>query len=101
MSHQTLPPADGADADPVPQLEIVVPVYNEAQQLAASITSLRSFLDRSFPLTTVVTVADNASTAVAAAASGKPKVDRADDPRNPVTRLGALLDPLQVVQGQL
>ena len=66
MSHTTLPPSDetGADAgaDAVPQLEIVVPVYNEAQQLAASITSLRSFLDRSFPLTTVVTVADNAST---------------------------------------
>ena len=62
MSHPTLPPADGPDADAVPQLEIVVPVYNEAQQLAASITSLRTFLDRSFPLTTVVTVADNAST---------------------------------------
>ena len=62
MSHPTLPPTDGAGAGAVPQLEIVVPVYNEAQQLAASITSLRSFLDRSFPLTTVVTVADNAST---------------------------------------
>lgn len=62
MSPPTLPPADAAGADVVPQLEIVVPVYNEARQLAASITSLRTFLDRSFPLTTVVTVADNAST---------------------------------------
>ena len=62
MSHPTHPPDDDAGTDAVPQLEIVVPVYNEAQQLAASITSLRAFLDRSFPLTTVVTVADNAST---------------------------------------
>jgi putative flippase GtrA len=45
-----------------PQLEIVVPVHDEAQQLAASITSLRAFLDSSFPLATVVTIADNAST---------------------------------------
>ena len=45
-----------------PQLEIVIPVYNEAGQLAASITALRSFLDSSFPLPTVVTIADNAST---------------------------------------
>jgi len=60
MNDPLLPPAAGGD--PVPQLEIVVPVYNEAQQLAASITSLRAFLDRSFPLSTVVTIADNAST---------------------------------------
>ena len=39
-----------------------MPVHNEAQQLAASVTTLRTFLDRSFPLTTVVTVVDNAST---------------------------------------
>jgi len=62
MSEPSLPPTDGDHVDAVPQLEIVVPVHNEAQQLAASITSLRSFLDRSFPLTTVVTIADNAST---------------------------------------
>jgi putative flippase GtrA len=43
-------------------LEIVIPVYNEADQLAASITALRSYLDTSFPLTTTVTIADNAST---------------------------------------
>jgi putative flippase GtrA len=45
-----------------PQLEIVIPVYNEARQLAASITALRSFLDTSFPLATVITIVDNAST---------------------------------------
>jgi putative flippase GtrA len=58
-------PCDTTDEDtlrPAPQLEIVIPVYNEARQLASSVTSLRTFLDTRFPLTTVVTVADNAST---------------------------------------
>ena len=54
------PRPDGTDA--APQLELVVPVYNEARQLAASVTALRTFLDSSFPLATVVTIADNAST---------------------------------------
>ncbi|MGA2836500.1 MAG: glycosyltransferase [Acidimicrobiales bacterium] len=54
------PRPDGDDV--AAQLEIVVPVHNEAQQLAASITSLRAFLDSSFPLATTVTIADNAST---------------------------------------
>ncbi len=49
--------------DPGPvDLEIVVPVYNEAERLAASITALRTYLDTSFPLVTTVTIADNAST---------------------------------------
>ena len=56
------PSTSGESAGTAPELEIVVPVYNEARQLAASITSLRTFLDRSFPLPTVVTVVDNAST---------------------------------------
>ena len=43
-------------------VEIVIPVYNEAEQLAASITALRTYLDVSFPLVTTVTIADNAST---------------------------------------
>jgi hypothetical protein len=43
-------------------LDIVVPVYNESDQLAASITALRTFLDTSFPLTATITIADNAST---------------------------------------
>ena len=62
MESTPLPHPPPGDTDAAPQLEIVIPVYNEARQLAASVTSLRSFLDTSFPLTTVVTIADNAST---------------------------------------
>jgi hypothetical protein len=62
MDLTPLPRPRPAGADPTPQLEIVVPVYNEARQLASSVTTLRSFLDASFPLVTVVTIADNAST---------------------------------------
>jgi len=47
--------------DPV-DVEIVVPVYNEAAQLATRITELRRFLDSSFPFRALVTVVDNAST---------------------------------------
>jgi putative flippase GtrA len=43
-------------------VEIVVPVYNEQQDLAASIERLHSYLTRNFPLSWVITVADNAST---------------------------------------
>jgi putative flippase GtrA len=43
-------------------VEIVVPVYNEANQLAERITALRRFLDESFPFRARVTVVDNAST---------------------------------------
>jgi glycosyltransferase involved in cell wall biosynthesis len=54
-----------ADVDPrrTPvDVEIVVPVYNEAPQLAERITALRSFLDESFPFGALVTIVDNAST---------------------------------------
>ncbi len=54
-----------ADVDPrhVPvDVEIVVPVYNEAAQLAERVTALRTFLDQSFPFRALVTVVDNAST---------------------------------------
>jgi putative flippase GtrA len=44
------------------QVEVVVPVYNEADGLEASITELRRYLDESFPFRTVVTIADNGST---------------------------------------
>jgi glycosyltransferase involved in cell wall biosynthesis len=47
--------------DPV-DVEIVVPVYNEAPQLAERITALRSFLNDSFPFRALVTIVDNAST---------------------------------------
>ncbi len=43
-------------------VEIVVPVYNEAPQLAQRITELRGFLDESFPFRALVTIVDNAST---------------------------------------
>ncbi|HXW80439.1 MAG TPA: dolichyl-phosphate beta-glucosyltransferase [Acidimicrobiales bacterium] len=43
-------------------VEIVVPVYNEQQDLAASIERLHSYLSRNFPLSWLITVADNAST---------------------------------------
>ena len=57
-------PADTPHDDPSPpaDVEIVVPVHNEAQQLAASVTALRTYLDRSFPLMATITIADNAST---------------------------------------
>ncbi len=53
------------DVDPrqIPMdVEIVVPVYNEAPQLAHRITELRAFLDESFPFRALVTIVDNAST---------------------------------------
>lgn len=43
-------------------VEIVVPVYNEADQLVARITELRRFLDESFPFRALVTIVNNAST---------------------------------------
>jgi hypothetical protein len=43
-------------------VEIVVPVYNEQQDLAVSIARLHTYLSRSFPLSWLITVADNAST---------------------------------------
>ena len=45
-----------------PDVEIVVPVFNEAAQLADRVTALRRFLDVSFPFRALVTVVDNAST---------------------------------------
>jgi glycosyltransferase involved in cell wall biosynthesis len=47
----------------MPQLDIVIPVYNEAHVLAASVEKLRSFLhETKFPYTWSIVVADNAST---------------------------------------
>ncbi len=43
-------------------MDIVIPVYNEADQLVASVTRLRSYLDTSFPFSATITIADNAST---------------------------------------
>ncbi len=56
---------------PAPQIEIVVPVYNEEAILARSIRRLHRFLSDGFPFTWRIVIADNASTdatpAVAAA----------------------------------
>jgi glycosyltransferase involved in cell wall biosynthesis len=47
----------------MPQLDIVLPVYNEAHVIAGSIDKLRFFLkESSFPYTWRIVIADNAST---------------------------------------
>jgi glycosyltransferase involved in cell wall biosynthesis len=51
-----------ASEQPSPVLDLVVPVYNEAHVLEASVRRLRRYLDEQFPLTARVTVVDNAST---------------------------------------
>ncbi|HWC38202.1 MAG TPA: dolichyl-phosphate beta-glucosyltransferase [Acidimicrobiales bacterium] len=43
-------------------VEVAVPVHNEERHLERSVRRLRHYLDERFPLTTVVTIADNAST---------------------------------------
>jgi glycosyltransferase involved in cell wall biosynthesis len=43
-------------------IEIVIPVYNEAEQLAASIETLRAYLLLELPYRFQITIADNAST---------------------------------------
>jgi glycosyltransferase involved in cell wall biosynthesis len=43
-------------------VEIVVPVYNEQQELSASVHRLHGYLTEKFPLSWLITVADNAST---------------------------------------
>jgi glycosyltransferase involved in cell wall biosynthesis len=53
---------EGAPAIRTGGVEIVVPVYNEAGQLAASIERLSAYLADTFPYAATVTVVDNAST---------------------------------------
>jgi glycosyltransferase involved in cell wall biosynthesis len=43
-------------------VEVVVPVFNEQDDLEWSVRRLRSYLDKSFPFSAIVTIADNAST---------------------------------------
>ncbi len=65
MLAMTALAARDTDVDPrrAPvDVEIVVPVYNEADHLGERITELRRFLDTSFPFPALVTVVDNAST---------------------------------------
>jgi glycosyltransferase involved in cell wall biosynthesis len=49
-------------APPPPTVEVVVPVYNEERDLERNVRRLRHYLDTRFPLASVVTIADNAST---------------------------------------
>lgn len=50
------------NATAAPTLDLVVPVYNEAADLDASIRRLHAFLASSFPFSCRITIADNAST---------------------------------------
>src|SRR5581483_2132250 len=43
-------------------VEIVIPVYNEEQDLAPSVLRLHTYLQDSFPFSWQLTIADNAST---------------------------------------
>jgi glycosyltransferase involved in cell wall biosynthesis len=43
-------------------VEIVIPVYNEEHDLERNVRLLRRYLDTRFPLSTLITIADNAST---------------------------------------
>jgi putative flippase GtrA len=45
-----------------PTVEVVIPVYNEAHTLAATIAQLHSYLSAGFPFSWRITIADNAST---------------------------------------
>jgi glycosyltransferase involved in cell wall biosynthesis len=56
------PPADTHAGSRQPQVEIVIPVYNEQDVLAASVRTLHRHLTESTPFTFQITIADNAST---------------------------------------
>jgi putative flippase GtrA len=58
---ETVNPAVAGASRP-PDVEIVLPVYNEEVVLEASVRTLRSYLDKQFPFTAVISIADNAST---------------------------------------
>jgi putative flippase GtrA len=55
---------DATPGEPAPlvDVEIVVPVYNEQDDLGPSVRRLHDYLDRDFPFTAMITIADNAST---------------------------------------
>jgi putative flippase GtrA len=58
---ETVTPTPGELSRP-PDVEIVIPVYNEEAVLGASVRKVRSYLDERFPFTALVSIADNAST---------------------------------------
>ena len=62
MSSLALPQSSPAAERARPQLEIVVPVYNEEAALALSVRRLHRFLSAEFPFSWRIVIADNAST---------------------------------------
>ncbi len=60
MTTLTKEPAQAVS--PAPAVDIVIPVYNEADDLERSVRRLADYLSTRFPLSWVITVADNAST---------------------------------------
>jgi glycosyltransferase involved in cell wall biosynthesis len=52
----------GRPLDPRPDVEIVIPVYNERIALEGSIRMLHAYLSTAFPFTWQITIVDNAST---------------------------------------
>jgi putative flippase GtrA len=58
---ETVTPTPG-EVSPPPDVEIVIPVYNEEVVLEASVRKVRAYLDERFPFTALVSIADNAST---------------------------------------
>ncbi|MCW2648100.1 MAG: Undecaprenyl-phosphate mannosyltransferase, partial [Pseudonocardiales bacterium] len=52
----------GPPAGAVVDVEIVVPVFNEEDDLERSVRRLHAFLQTDFPFTAAITIADNAST---------------------------------------
>ncbi len=57
--HSRLRPPAGTNA--APAVDIVIPVYNEAQTLEQSVRRLHEYLAQEFPFTFRITIADNAS----------------------------------------
>jgi putative flippase GtrA len=58
---QTITPRRAEAPAPAPQVDIVVPVYNEEGDLARSVLRLHAYLTANLPFTFRVTIADNAS----------------------------------------
>ncbi|MCA0295758.1 MAG: bifunctional glycosyltransferase family 2/GtrA family protein [Actinobacteria bacterium] len=62
MTVQTSPGASARAATRTARVDVVVPVYNEQADLAASVVRLESYLAETFPYDYRIVIADNAST---------------------------------------
>lgn len=62
MEHTPAGTPIPAPAAPTPRVDVVIPAFNEAASLAASIRHLRAYLNSAFPFPSVITIVDNAST---------------------------------------